>query len=202
MENSGQNTSLNGIFHTRRSFIKYTSLSLGAVVMSTPSLVRGGMSGEKATTQFGAWFPPEAAARRFQSPGQSSVFIRQLVSILGPTVLPFVTINELTTVAAGSAFAQFATEGVVMGDPSGLQIAAGMNDNLVEPATGASSSVITLPPNADQTNSWRSTHALANLLVLFVQNNGAAIDQFYALATPPGGNAPMNLLQALSNIAR
>ncbi len=124
------------------------------------------------------------------------------MSIVGPDLLPFITINELTTVAAGYAFAQFATEGVVSGDEFGLQIAAGMNDNMVEPATGESSPVMTSSPNANQTNSWRSTLALANLLALFVQNNGDSIDVLYALATPPGGNPPMNLLQALSNIAR
>lgn len=126
----------------------------------------------------------------------------QLVSIIGPSLLPFVAINELTTVTAGYSFAQFATEGVVSGDEFGLQIAAGMNENLVVPATGESSPVITSSPNADQTNSWRSTLSLANLLALFVQNNGDSIDSLYDLATPPGGSPPVNLLQTLSNIAR
>jgi hypothetical protein len=233
--------------HTRRNFIKYTSLSLGASVISTPSLVRGAMlhgnsihevrgvvrsgNGSSAIPLPGAivsLYQATSGAPRLlgetvtkasghfliqlEPPGQGwdGIFYvtadlangLQLVSIIGPSLLPFVTINELTTVAAGYAFAQFATASVVSGDEFGLQIAAGMNDNLVEPATGASSSVIISPPNADQTNSWRSTHALANLLALFIRNNGDAIDQFYALTTPPGGNPPANFLQALSNMAR
>jgi hypothetical protein len=125
-----------------------------------------------------------------------------LVSVIGPSLLPLVTINELTTVAAGYALAQFTTEGVLSGDAFGLQIAAGMNDNLGSPLTGESSSVMQLSPNGDETNSWRSTGSLANLLTLFVRHGGDGDDVLYALATPPGGYRPSNLLQALSNIAR
>lgn len=126
----------------------------------------------------------------------------QLVSIIGPSLLPSVTINELTTVAAGYAMAQFATQGVLSGDVLGLRIAAGMNENLVSPTSGESSSVMVSSPNGDQTNSWRSTLALANLLAWFVQRNGDGIAFLYALATPPGASPPANLLQTLANIAR
>ena len=126
----------------------------------------------------------------------------QLASIIGPFLLPFITINELTTVVAGYAMAQFTNEGVLSGDEFGLHIGAGMNDNLVSSVTGESSSVITSSPNGDQTNSWRSTLTLANLLGLFVQNGGQGIGTLFALTTPPGGDPPPNFLQALSNIAR
>ena len=85
---------------------------------------------------------------------------------------PFVTVNELTTVAAGYAMAQFTGTVAIGGPDFGLRIAAGMNDNLVSPATGESSEVRLASPNGDQTNSLRSTRALANLLALYVRNGG------------------------------
>ena len=103
-------------------------------------------------------------------------------------LLSFVTINELTTVAAGYAFAQFANEGVLSGDEFGLQIAAGMNDNLVVPATGESSPVMKVVAKRgpdqlvafDQLDwpiCWRCLS----------RTTEDAIDYSLALATPPGG---------------
>jgi hypothetical protein len=126
----------------------------------------------------------------------------QLVSVLGPTVPRFVTINEMTTVAAGYSMAQFTNDGVISGNEFGLQAAAGMNDNLVAPMSGESSPVLLTSPNADQTNSLRSMRSLANLLAQYVRTNGSDLDRLFTLATPPGENPPGNLLQVLSNIAR
>ena len=88
----------------------------------------------------------------------------EFVTILGPNLPGTATINELTTVAASYSMAQFYRTGVISGNSFGLQIAAGMNDNIVASATGQSSSVLLNSPNADQTNSLRSTRSLANLL--------------------------------------
>jgi hypothetical protein len=45
-----------------------------------------------------------------------------------------------------------------------------MNDNIVVPATGQSSPVLLNSPNADQTNSLRSTRSLADLLAACVED--------------------------------
>lgn len=128
-----------------------------------------------------------------------------LVTIIGPGTLDSIIINELTTVAAAFSFAQFTQNGVIAGDAFGLSIASGMNNNLVSPVTGESSDVLTSPPNADQTNSLRSTRALANLLSVCVLaaevNSRAAVETLFALTTPPDGTAPKDTLQALVNIA-
>ncbi|HJQ27608.1 MAG TPA: hypothetical protein VKA60_27220 [Blastocatellia bacterium] len=126
----------------------------------------------------------------------------ELVTIIGRAIPPSITINELTTVAAAYAMAQFTANGVIAGDAFALRIAAGMNDNLVVPETGASSEVLLAPPNADQTNSLRSTRSLANLLAACVENYPEAISTLLALATPPVGLPPANTFQALVNIAR
>jgi len=94
----------------------------------------------------------------------------EFVTVLGPNLPASVTINELTTVASSYSMAQFYRTGVISGNSFGLQIAAGMNDNIVASATGESSPVLLNSPNADQTNSLRSTRSLANLLAACVND--------------------------------
>ena len=97
--------------------------------------------------------------------------------------------------------AQFYRTGVISGNSFGLQIAAGMNDNIVASATGESSSVLLNSPNADQTNSLRSTRSLANLLAACV-NHPDVTASFFDLTTPAGGFPPHNTAEALANLAR
>ena len=115
--------------------------------------------------------------RYTRSSSSSIFFVRadvgegvQFVSILGPNLPASVTLNELTTVAASYSMAQFLRTGVISGNWFGLQIAARMNDNIVVPATGQSSPVLLNSPNADQTNSLRSTRSLADLLAACVED--------------------------------
>jgi len=125
----------------------------------------------------------------------------KFVAILGPDLPTSVTINELTTVAASYSMAQFFRTGVISGNSFGLQLAAGMNDNIVTSATGQSSTVLLNSPNADQTNSLRSTRSLANLLAACVDDPGVAASLF-GLTTPPAGLPPHNTAEALANLAR
>jgi hypothetical protein len=123
-----------------------------------------------------------------------------LIAALGKPVPDFVTINELTTVAAAFSFAQFYNDTEIRGDNLALSIAAGMNANLVNVATGGSSSVLLSSPNADQTNSLRSTMNLANFIAGCVRQPGLC-PVVFALATPPGGPPPTSTLRALVNVA-
>jgi hypothetical protein len=93
-------------------------------------------------------------------------------------------VNELTTVAAGYSLAQFYETGVISGNSFGLRIAAGISDDIVTPATGESSPILLSSPNADETNSLRSTRSLANLLVACV-NNPAVTAAFLELPPRP-----------------
>src|SRR6059058_1276462 len=124
----------------------------------------------------------------------------EFVTVLGPSLTISVTINELTTVAASYSMAQFYRTGVISGNSFGLQIAAGMNDNMVT-STGQSSPVLLNSPNADQTNSLRSTRSLANLLAACVDDPDVTASLFN-LTTPPGGLPSHNTAQALANLAR
>jgi hypothetical protein len=56
-------------------------------------------------------------------------------------------------------------------------------------------------PNADQTNSLRSTRSLANLLAACVGQAGVTAS-LLDLTTPPGGPRPRDTAEALANLAR
>jgi hypothetical protein len=125
-----------------------------------------------------------------------------MAAILGTSMPSSFVVNELTTVAAAYSFAQFMqSNGQIYGAALGLQIAAGMNDNLVKKSSGTLSGVITSSPNADQTNSMRSLNALSNLIAPCIrQQTSSTCQSLFNLATY-NGNVPTNTLQALLNIA-
>ncbi len=125
----------------------------------------------------------------------------EFLTVLGTRLPATVTINELTTVAASYSMAQFYKTNVISGNSFGLQIAAGMNDNIVTPATGESSFVLLSSPNADQSNSLRSTRSLANLLAACV-HDASVTSTFLDLARPPRGPAPRTTAQALADLTR
>lgn len=125
-----------------------------------------------------------------------------LITVVGPSIDGEIVINELTTVAALFSMAQFARGTVISGAGFRLRIAAGMCANLALAKTGESSPVLLAPPNGDQTNSLRSTRALANLVAGCVRPEPGYTGKFFGLATPPGGSTPQNTAQALLNIAR
>jgi hypothetical protein len=146
---------------------------------------------------------------RYRNRSSSSIFFVkanvaegvEFIAVLGPDLPASVTINELTTAAASYSMAQFLRTGVISGNSFGLRIAAGMNDNIVLAAMGQSSPVLLSSPNADQTNSLRSTRSLANLLAACVKDPNVTASLF-GLTTPPGGLPPHNTAQALANLAR
>jgi hypothetical protein len=126
----------------------------------------------------------------------------ELVAVLGGGALAMVTVNELTTVAAAYAFAQLFVGSAIQGGSLALSIAAGMNANLVAVATGQPSPVLLASPNADQTNSLRSTRSLANLLTACVDAPASGCPPLFALTTPPGALSPADTIQALVSLAR
>jgi streptogramin lyase len=129
-----------------------------------------------------------------------------LMAILGTTRPGSFKVNELTTVAACYAGAQFITtdaSGVSFGGtPFALSIVAAMNANLVDVTTGVSSTVITTPPNGDETNAWRSTLSLANVVASWVGDPAGFAVTLSKLANLPGGTPPKNTIDALTSIAR
>lgn len=159
-----------------------------------------GRAASDASGQFVITSPKDTSSSIFYVTADVSAYV-EFVTILGPNLPSETTVNELTTVGASYSMAQFYKTGVISGNSFGLQIAAGMNDNIVAPATGESSPVLLASPNADQTNSLRSTRSLANLLSACVQDPRVATS-FFKLTKPFRGPAPRNTAQALANLAR
>lgn len=125
-----------------------------------------------------------------------------MMAVVGPEIRGQIVINELTTVAAAFSMAQFADGTSLSGNTFGLRTAAMMNDNLVDPLSGAPSPVLLAPPNADQTNALRSTRSLANMVAACARATQGAEAMFLKLATAPGAPPPGDTFQALLNVAR
>lgn len=125
----------------------------------------------------------------------------EFVTVIGPTLSPEITVNELTSVAASYSMAQFYRTGAISGNSFGLRIAAKMSGNLVTPETAEPSPVLLTSPNADQTNSLRSTRSLANLLAACV-GNFTVTSNLFELTKTPTGQVPTTTTQALANLAR
>ncbi|MFG3205204.1 NHL repeat-containing protein [Streptomyces sp. NPDC048192] len=109
-----------------------------------------------------------------------------------------VTVNELTTVAATYALAQFSDERGISGPAPGLQNAAATSFSLADPATGKAGGPLTGDSANSQTLATQST--LANLVSLCVTDN-ARCGQLLRLATPSGGSRPADTVQAILSLA-
>lgn len=124
----------------------------------------------------------------------------EFMTILGDTPPANATLNELTTVASAYSACRL-LEGADLS--SGLlpfQIASGMSRNLVDPTSGQSSLVILSSPNADQTNTLRSTRNLANALAACVEDPDRVANLLSLTTTDEG--APQSTLEAMVSLAR
>ncbi|MBV8517086.1 MAG: hypothetical protein JO197_06730 [Acidobacteria bacterium] len=127
-----------------------------------------------------------------------------LMAVIGQALwVTEIVVNELTTVAAVYSLAQFFNaQQLVEGPRFGLRIAALMNTNIAEVRSGQSSDVLAKPPNHDQTNAWRLSHSLANLLLTCVRDPQTACSALFDATTSPSGVRPANTIEAMLNIVR
>jgi hypothetical protein len=129
-----------------------------------------------------------------------------LLSIAGQTLPGSIVINELTTVAGAYAFAQFfdTTTHTIAGRGTllPLKIAAGMSADLVNDTTGGPSGLLLNSPNADQTNTLRSTQNLANLIAASVQSPDGNLSLLFDATHDRAGDAPATTTEAMVFLAR
>ena len=118
---------------------------------------------------------------------------------------PYININEITSVAAVYALAQFMTPGsTAVGTTStnltGLQNAFATVNNLVDNATGIAR---TTTPAGNGTVPVVTLNTLANIMAACVNTSGSvgACPVLFATATPAGGTAPTDTLAAILDIA-
>ncbi|NLT06909.1 MAG: hypothetical protein GXY03_11455 [Solirubrobacterales bacterium] len=111
-------------------------------------------------------------------------------------------VNELTTVAAGYALAQFVSpRGTIGGPHPGPRNGAMMARNLADPRTGRVGRVLRTAPNGGQTRTLATFRSVANMLPACVRS-ARRCGPLLRLAGTPGGAPARGALQAVANIAR
>jgi len=121
----------------------------------------------------------------------------------GLTSVSFVDVNEVTTVASVWALAQFMGYGAQMGTSStnaqGITNAFANVNNAVNIENGTSPGL--QPPTGASVPTAR-INTLANILAACVNSTGASTcNSLFGYATPSGGTAPTNTLDAALDIA-
>jgi hypothetical protein len=139
-----------------------------------------------------------------------------LMAALGPCSLhgseytldpnAFISINEVTTVASVYALAAFmggdaAHLGTSNTNAIGLANSFQMVNNLINPTSGAA---LTVTPSGNGTPPQAAINTLANILASCVNSDGTGTPcgALFAAATPSGGTAPTDTIQAVYDIAR
>jgi sugar lactone lactonase YvrE len=143
-------------------------------------------------------FPRDGKCKAFKGP----VVLASVLGVTGTASVPGdVVLNPPTTVATAYALAQFTSGAKIAGKAPGIQNAAGMAWNLMDPATGNVGTVLATSPNGDETETLGSFNALANMVAACVASESACTT-LLANATPMRGSKPKDTLQALVNLAR
>ena len=143
-------------------------------------------------------------------PGDSELVLVAAVGQVGKNLSVAVEVNELTTVAAAFACAQFIDGHRIYGFSPGLDNAFATTTNLVDVQTGEAAAVISNQNNGSTLLEYpRTTQALvifntlADMIVACATDNtGTSCDTLFALTTPAGSPAPTNTFEAIHNIAR
>ncbi len=166
----------------------------GAVALGTAPTNPGGFFNISYTP------PPEPDAVLYLVADGPQPGIR-LATVLGTGDFPSnATINERTTVATAYAMAQFIDGAEIGGNDPGVKNASLTLRNLVNLSSGQVGTVLGSPPNGSQTSTKRAFNSLACMLAACVREPAAG-PLLFTLATPPGGLAPDDTLQAAVNIA-
>lgn len=121
----------------------------------------------------------------------------ELAASLGDLRSGRVAVNELTTVAAGYSLAQFADAGSIGGASPGLQNAAKMSRNLVDPSSGQASRFLRGAPNGTLTETWATFNSLGSIIAgCAAGSNDCAA--FLDAATDAWGVRPQTTWQAMT----
>ena len=112
-----------------------------------------------------------------------------------------VVVDELTTVAMASSFAQFVDGASISGNAYGMHNAVRMAANMADPASGAVGEVLASSPNGGETSTLETFDSLANIVASCVADE-ASCETLFEKTTPVGGTATTTVLQALANMTK
>jgi hypothetical protein len=169
---------------------------------------RTAVLGRTVTDPDGGFKIRYAVPRSRKSQDRSILYLRaergdsMLVSALGEGAdFEVAHVNERTTVAMATAFAQFVERGSIRGNTYGMLNAVHMAGNMADPATGTIAEVLARAPNGDDTTGLRTFNSLTNMVAACVSAT-AGCDALFDATTLPGGTRPDTVLQAVANIAK
>jgi DNA-binding beta-propeller fold protein YncE len=126
-----------------------------------------------------------------------------LLTVVGRQVPGRVVINEFTTIASVWTHAQLLDAKTISGPALSRRIAAENVANLADIQTGGYGGAIQDALNSTQTPTMANFGTVANVLAGCVaQVKDGACSELFGAATPPGGPAPADTLQAAQDVAR
>jgi hypothetical protein len=112
-----------------------------------------------------------------------------------------IVIDERTTVAIGTAFAQFVDGRAITGNTFGMRNAVAMAADMADPKTGQIGTVLDEVPNGGATSTRATFNTLANIVASCVGED-ANCQSLFAASTPAGVPTPTTVLQAIANMTK
>jgi hypothetical protein len=126
-----------------------------------------------------------------------------LLSVLGDSPPPHVTIDEFTTIASTWTNAQFLDGRGIRGPALSLSIAAGNVPNFVDLQTGGYGDAIQDSLNSNETPTMANFATLGSVMAGCIEQiTASACSSFFAAAAAPGQSTPADTLSAATAIAR
>jgi sugar lactone lactonase YvrE len=168
-----------------------------ATPLSTETTDRHGRFSMRVPHGVAAYDVLYATARGGTSAGRAVPDTVELAAALGDLRKGRAVLDEMTTVAAGYSLAQFAVGGVVGGPSPGLQNAARMPRNLVDPASGGPAKFLLQYPNGSSTETFATFNSLASIIAGCVEGSNDC-DAFLDAATDPWGVRPDTTWEAMT----
>lgn len=139
--------------------------------------------------------------------GTSRLRLRAVVGVgdggsVRSSTLKIAAVDELTTVAAGYALAQFTSADGIAGPSPGLENGAATAFNLADSSNGRAAYVVTNGNNGSKNETLATLNTLANLVSLCAPGARRGCRSLLRLSTPPGGAAPADTTAAMVDLAR
>ncbi len=199
---AAKNLRLRGIVESNAAGLSGYNVSLYASFVTSPRKIKvlgTAVTDSSGQFEFDYKMPSHRPAVVYLLAANGQAMLASAISD-GP-VTGYVSVNEITTVATGFAFAQFVTAQGLAGNRYGMLDAVHMAANMANPQTGKIADVLALPPNGPETEALDTFNSLANMVADCVQSSGGCAD-LLAAATVSGAAAPQNVLEAVANIAK
>ena len=148
-----------------------------------------------------SWLPPALQPILFVVAEKDSAMLASAIG-RGDSVPNDVVVNERTTVATGSSFAQFIDGQQILGNIYGMLNAVSIAEDMADPATGKLGKVLARSPNGNDTSTLRTFNTLANIVAACVANveGGKNCNALLGAATAPDGTAAATVLDAVANM--